>query len=101
HSPPPPLPLSLHDALPISAATFFDSSRQLQTAAPDQPRCAYDPKTAAPIGLLVEGARTNYVTNAIGTGLDVDGLPLGWQSQHDTDRKSTRLNSSHSQISYA
>src|SRR5688572_32037348 len=66
--------LSLHDALPISAITRKNG----ELVVPDQPVVPF-----------IEGD---------GTGPDI------WRASvrvFDADRKSTRLNSSHSQISYA
>src|SRR5688572_31029621 len=73
-------PLSLHDALPILA-----------------PRRAYPP--GGPAALRRRGSvphlgrRRTRVAGAVAAGVVVRVLPV--------DRKSTRLNSSHSQISYA
>src|SRR2546430_10447122 len=65
--------LSLHDALPI----FTDARR------------AHEAQDAAP-GRRVESAHREVLENPLFDGLQVV-----------VDRKSTRLNSSHSQISYA
>lgn len=48
-----------------SAATYFDSSGNIQTAAINQPRFDYDPVTHTPKGILIEEARTNqaYYSN--------------------------------------
>src|SRR2546430_15468630 len=66
--------LSLHDALPISFSE------------------AMDPLTITTASLRVTGPGGTAVTGTV--GYDVP-------SKIATDRKSTRLNSSHSQISYA
>lgn len=44
-----------------SAAVYFDSAGVLRSAAVDIPRIEYDPVTLAVRGLLIEGARTNYL----------------------------------------
>src|SRR2546427_7016621 len=67
--------LSLHDALPISLLAAFRCQILLHDEAPDE-------ATAHAMGLP-------FLTKA------------ELLSQADVDRKSTRLNSSHSQISYA
>src|SRR2546430_10570882 len=72
--------LSLHDALPISTSQTIDTLRGLPTKATD--------------------------ANGIATTTQYDGLGRttavwGFGRARRTDRKSTRLNSSHSQISYA
>src|SRR5205085_5766920 len=83
-SPPDIYTLSLHDALPI-----FGYSRITKLGS-DLPSCwrrTYD--AIGPAGLL-------FCTVAVILRI-VSATPTGWQ----IDRKSTRLNSSHSQISYA
>ncbi len=47
-----------------SAATYFDATGALQTAAADAPRLDHDPVTLARRGLLIEGARTNLFLNS-------------------------------------
>ena len=42
-------------------ATFIDAAGAMQVAAADQPRLNHDPVTLAPLGILIEGATTNYV----------------------------------------
>src|SRR2546427_4919383 len=73
--------LSLHDALPISHA---GGAERLQIGRPHVRRGERE--------LLEETERGPDL------GIDRRGAPI---SQHRLDRKSTRLNSSHSQISYA
>ena len=45
-------------------ASYFDAAGGLQTAAADVPRFDHDPQTGAPLGLLVEGTRTNDFLNS-------------------------------------
>src|SRR5205085_12489274 len=74
--------LSLHDALPISALIA---------------RCA----NAGDVALAVRFARENsLLTSVRGGGHNIAGNAVAEQA-FMIDRKSTRLNSSHSQISYA
>src|SRR2546430_9621166 len=73
--------LSLHDALPISA-------RQIATS----PAAA-----CADSAARAQRSRSSEVTT--GSGYEENGDMRN--SLHFVDRKSTRLNSSHSQISYA
>ena len=47
-----------------STATYTDSAGALQTAAIDAPRFDYNPTTLAPLGFLVEEARTNLLLNS-------------------------------------
>lgn len=42
-------------------ATWFDAAGTMRTAAANEPRYDHDPRTGAPLGLLVEAARTNIV----------------------------------------
>src|SRR5206468_12823861 len=92
--------LSLHDALPISISYFPNDSRVLYTR--DQ-----------------GGNENNHIYLLDADGKERDLTPgdklkaqfLGWSqdgrafyfmtNERDADRKSTRLNSSHDQISYA
>src|SRR5690606_41888452 len=90
--------LSLHDALPIyksGSLLFWISSRRLHSPAPKACR-----------------ARSSYVKNntritatCCSTSPNQKPLrppvPKGIRSCQNTDRKSTRLNSSHVKISYA
>src|SRR2546430_11815991 len=74
-------PLSLHDALPISGVICFFAATSLKKA------LAYDDSLDA------------FGVHCIG-GI-VGALLTGVFASTALDRKSTRLNSSHSQISYA
>ena len=47
-----------------STATYIDSAGVLQTAAINAPRFDYNPTTLAPLGFLVEEARTNLLLNS-------------------------------------
>src|SRR5207253_5196668 len=83
-------PLSLHDALPIwpgslrfspmGTADFAAESSALGMPAPAAP-----PPSATRLTMSVSSAR----------------LLLAWRNRRTSDRKSTRLNSSHVAISYA
>jgi hypothetical protein len=46
-----------------STATYFDATGTMQTALSNVARFDYDPVTHAPLGLLIEEARTNLVLN--------------------------------------
>ena len=64
-----------------SAATYFDATGTLQTAATGTPRFDHDPVTLAPLGFLIEEARTNAVRNNTmqGTIAGTPGtLPTNW-----------------------
>src|SRR5688572_31581175 len=74
-------PLSLHDALPISLIQCIDDAHDLGGARNLQPHDV-DFLVAAQVDALNDA---HHATDVAGT----------------IDRKSTRLNSSHSQISYA
>src|SRR5205085_5758322 len=93
----PPTPqiytLSLHDALPISGGgRILDDSSASPVIAPD--------------GSVFFGAYTRYnyaqghLMHFDAAGNYLGGYLFGWDVTPG-DRKSTRLNSSHSQISYA
>ncbi len=60
-----------------SVGTYFDSSGVMQTAASGAPRFDYDPVTHAAKGILIEEARTNYITNAQFSGAAVNVAPTG------------------------
>src|SRR2546427_9083961 len=75
--------LSLHDALPISRPAGGHALRRVRR-----------PAVAPHRNPGLRGA-------APGPAGPRDGLALHLHAQHGQDRKSTRLNSSHSQISYA
>lgn len=64
-----------------STGTFTDSAGVLQTAAIDAPRFDYVPTTLAPLGFLVEEARTNGIRNntMVGAAAGTPGtLPTNW-----------------------
>src|SRR5206468_6498946 len=101
--PPPPQlpPLSLHDALPIS----IGRGRFHVT------RAGYEQLAGRDGGLFVGSPselvdKILYEHELLGqqrflAQLDVGGLPYPQVARAIEDRKSTRLNSSHDQISYA
>ncbi|ASK18369.1 phage head spike fiber domain-containing protein [Halomonas sp. N3-2A] len=43
--------------------TYIDAAGKIRTAAIDEPRYAYDPKTGEPLGILSEEGRTNILLN--------------------------------------
>lgn len=47
-----------------SIGTYVDENGIIQTAIADQPRFDHDPTTGESLGLLVEEARTNYISNS-------------------------------------
>ena len=64
-----------------SSGTFVGSAGVLQTAATDVPRFDHNPTTSESLGLLVEEARTNSVTNntMVGAVAGTPGTnPTGW-----------------------
>src|SRR5205085_8628533 len=73
--------LSLHDALPISLVKVGD-----QVQAGD---------------IIADGPSTELGELALGRNVLCAFMPWNGYNFEDSDRKSTRLNSSHSQISYA
>src|SRR5438270_10542738 len=78
--------LSLHDALPISCTS----------------RCAVKPVIARCDSTSARRAAVQRQSASSPTGSPtLPAEPRGPQHPQATDRKSTRLNSSHSQISYA
>src|SRR2546430_16737376 len=77
--------LSLHDALPISRSEVRRRAREDAEGSADAVRTRCGP----PAGHLIESDQRRDFTSTSDT------------SETETDRKSTRLNSSHSQISYA
>src|SRR5690606_39789126 len=84
-------PLSLHDALPIllrpgGVFYFRDAHPTLLTIDPDAD------------GLLV---RDRYFANGLAQRWESEFTYTGDTRMQSTDRKSTRLNSSHVKISYA
>src|SRR5690606_39944986 len=94
--PPPPAtyPLSLHDALPI----YPSLTRPIAPPQHDdvQVGCRLGWKTEQYVRSHDDGAHGRAVRSSV-------GLPesQGHEPGHATDRKSTRLNSSHVKISYA
>lgn len=61
-----------------SIGTYYDSSGTLQTASAGTPRFDWDPVTHAAKGILIEEARTNYVTNSTMQGATIGVLPTNW-----------------------
>jgi len=64
-----------------STGTYTDNAGVLQTAAVDAPRFDYVPTTLAPLGFLVEEARTNGIRNntMVGAVAGTPGtLPTNW-----------------------
>ena len=61
-----------------SQATFTDRLGRIQIAPNNMPRFDWDPITGAARGLLVEGARTNFVRNSEAQGGGVGVLPTNW-----------------------
>lgn len=57
-----------------SVAWYFDSAGVLQQAAINAPRYYYDPVTLKPLGVAIEDAVTNYITNSAVAGA-VAGTP--------------------------
>src|SRR5687768_18313935 len=86
--------LSLHDALPI-----------LNRLTP--PSLPYRPAVIGPMMALcrqeekVIGAKAKQSEDRAGSGSDSAGGNSPYGEPHNTDRKSTRLNSSHGYTSYA
>jgi len=66
-----------------STGTYTDSAGVLQSAANNIPRLDYDPTTLAPLGFLVEEARTNSIRNntMVGAAAGTPGtLPTNWET---------------------
>src|SRR5206468_8182381 len=97
HSP----PLSLHDALPILASNGIDKpvlNAFRMFAKMRGRRLAVASDSAAPLEDIVRrGVSTKPDVSALAS---LDGNKLSVLVWHYQDRKSTRLNSSHDQISY-
>ncbi len=47
-----------------STGTYFDDTGLIVTASADTPRFEHNPKTGECLGLLIEGAKTNYILNS-------------------------------------
>src|SRR5690606_41674835 len=92
-SPPATHPLSLHDALPISLDAVARQHQRRGRQAPHQ----FDPDAQA-AGRTEQPGRLVVVASDPGDGERVAGEA---GEPGITDRKSTRLNSSHVKISYA
>src|SRR5205085_9613860 len=93
-TPPDAVPLSLHAALPILMDTASDS------ILPDQgPATRPRPRPRRDLPLMEEGRSPDPFRAEHGFSAFVD-VGVGGRTRR-IDRKSTRLNSSHSQISYA
>src|SRR5207253_11218508 len=96
HSPTPILPLSLHDALPISLAPGG--------AEPAYVRDAWGAGGPCPgLGHCIHAGVSGFISAYRGRGECRDQAAHSrFRTEHtDRDRKSTRLNSSHVAISYA
>src|SRR5699024_12075380 len=101
--PPPRRPsytLSLHDALPISGR-----SRQRHTlaASSSTPTSGVDSRPPAEAAAYSSAASTTATVRAVtnGPAVPCPSLDSEYKEGQGTDRKSTRLNSSHVSISYA
>ena len=82
---------SITFARAAGSATYFDSTGTLQTAGTNVPRFDYDPATRAPLGLLVEEARTNVIINSAAPfsfTTDVTVTPNSTQSPDGTTNAS-------------
>lgn len=64
-----------------SAATDFSPTGALQTENPDVPRFDINPTTLAPVGLLLEGARTNAIRNSQAAGVALNTNPTNWSGR--------------------
>src|SRR5687768_17653154 len=87
--------LSLHDALPISASSIRNALRRDTSAMPRIVVATPKPRVASPAQ-----------SESNGTSTESDRRHASWdhgesREHPKTDRKSTRLNSSHGYISYA
>src|SRR5206468_12862440 len=98
-APTPYYPLSLHDALPISRLA---EHRPAGVAGIDHRVGLEELRQREVLGDRIGGParaddpRAQRITKTVGRAYDED-----WIADADGDRKSTRLNSSHDQISYA
>ena len=66
-----------------SVGWSFDAASKLQASAADLPRFDHDVGTAAPLGLLVESARTQAITNSEAD--NADSRPGTWAIDLDTN----------------
>lgn len=76
-----------------TTATYINSRGVLTTAALNSPRFDYDPATLQPLGLLIEGGRTNSVRNntMVGAAAGTPGtVPTNWTVQILTTTGLTR-----------
>src|SRR5204862_7095859 len=92
--------LSLHDALPIlPAKVFFDTNVLIYAVAHDEPRSTQAEELLASGGVLSVQILNEFASVARRKIL------MSWSEVTEAldalDRKSTRLNSSHVEISYA
>lgn len=60
-----------------SAATYLDAAGKIQTAASGQQRLTHDGATLSPLGVVVEGARTNLFGNPLWGG---PATPTSWST---------------------
>src|SRR5688500_8933986 len=60
-----------------SPASYFDASGVLRLAAADEPRFDHDPITGEPLGLLIEGARTNRAIDSEALESDTEWFTNG------------------------
>src|SRR5206468_10838178 len=91
---PPIYPLSLHDALPISSRVETGTSRSASSEVRATKGIMIVDRAMTPV--IVLNARRGLTSPA----KDSDRM-TEYAKMPTTDRKSTRLNSSHDQISYA
>src|SRR5207249_8363420 len=87
--------LSLHDALPIWARSGASSGRSAINSIGNM-KAAFLSQHHDPVGKVPYGREMNFRYRSDGTGGAISAGRRG-----TTDRKSTRLNSSHVSISYA
>src|SRR5690606_41333328 len=94
-------PLSLHDALPICYIGPDRRRFNSDDYAGPQKRKADKPRSSAEAALAVKDQAMRILFSAL-TQFDSDPMQAvrAIKQQAETDRKSTRLNSSHVKISY-